>query len=502
MVAREGDRYNEARIKSQTKDGSIALQSPIAEVPVRPRSFTRSRHGATRITPTAAPGFWLGLCLVLFATRALWFDIRIVYPELRGDPFRGILLVHAILLAPIIGFTFVRFWREALASRFVWLFIGIGVYGTLGWIPDGLTSWRLVAQDVFKLTLIPAAYLLAKHDPPRCWDRFLLAMAAIVAGFVAFKLMLYVSLFEGETGLYYGGVIDLFSLCVFSAWLFRAEQTTHVVSVDSMSQQRRLQWLCAAAALASLMLVVVGLKRTLLGLVAVLLAITLFRCRQRLLVQPGRFLIATCVVAAVLFWSDPIAGSLDSRLSRDSHASIATDSALTVRVQEIRTISQTLRHAPPVRWLTGFGHGAVFDSPPNRFTGETVKHSVHCTPFAYVLRYGLIGIVFLNVLGLVAFQMCNLRCHETWRASASFHGLTAYLACASLSCLMLYGFVDDMFVGATLGALAGRRTGNGRSQLPRVHSGATDRASSRRTLILDAQNEPTAPELISEGQGS
>lgn len=392
------------------------------------------------------PGGVLGLCLVLFATKVFWTDLRILNHDISGNPYRAMLVVHTALLAPFIVYGLWAGRREIKMSYTVWAFGLITAIGAIGMATQESVRWTSALQDVARLTFIPAAIALTLIDPPQHIGRFLDRLAIAVLAMIFAKVSLFL-LHGSDTGyLYYGSIFDAFPFCVFAARYCRADG-------------RSLRLYSTLAAI-SLVIVVVGLKRANFGVVSVATAFLLVCHWRSLWSHRVRFSLGVVAVVTSIGFSAEIAQSIDSRLTREATPPDAKGRATEVRIHELRAIGDTIADGDPIQQLFGFGHGATFVGLPSYDTGETVKHTVHFTPAALAFRYGPAGLVFLTVLTAGLFMpvlkrdfAIGRRVDTTWMTASDAIALRTFAVGSLASSAMEFGFVDDMLVGFAIGVL-------------------------------------------------
>jgi hypothetical protein len=155
--------------------------------------------------------------------------------------------------------------------------------------------------------------------------------------------------------------------------------------------------------------------------------------------------------ATAVAFRQPLAELAGARFERITQsrfdATLGEDSA---RYREMLLIWELMNASDWSRKWLGFGHGAAFDDEVPDVNGETLTHSVHFTPAAMLLRYGVVGAAFYAVLafGILAAPACN---QPPWLTSCDVMVMKSFAITAVIGSLVLYGLVDDMLVGVFLG---------------------------------------------------
>lgn len=379
---------------------------------------------------------------MVFASKVVWYDLRIVFPALRGDVFRILLTAQALALIPFIG---LAFWKGLGSMRRSWIvnvYLAMTVFGGLVAYIQGIEYPSFVAQDVIKLLFIPTAFAMVWIDPPRTLGSFLVRMADVIFTFQVLKIMTFVVLYHGRMGLYFGGVMDTFPFCVYAA-RYCTKATGSVTKEGFL-------------AAASLMVLVVGQKRTILVIIVAVAGYLVLRNLGRVMQKPAPYLGGLALLAGAAFFSGPILEFMEARFARVIVTTIETDKAIenSARLREIDIIDHIMRDADSTTHIVGFGHGAAFDDDVgDDITGETLTHSVHFTPYAMYLRYGYIGWAFFG-LTVVATLLASEKTDNRWSFREDILAIKSFGIATVLSSITLYGLVDDMFVGFGLGALA------------------------------------------------
>lgn len=375
---------------------------------------------------------FLSACLAIFLTRIFWYDLRVVFESARQDGLGTMFVVYAAALAPFILGAFTLGVWSVLRSRLLLFYIFLMVFGLATAVYHRRVDSLYVYQDLFKLSFVPTTAVLVAFARPAlsCATLERVAAFALVLLFGKFTA----SALYSSRGLYYGTAADLFPFCVFAA-MFACKKSNRNLRTAILSA-------------VSLGLVVLGKKRTL----AVSLVFTIAFLFQRSLRQ-NRWafpilgvICAIFVLGVSIARSTPVEEMLFSRLSAPG-ANVEEST----RGEEIRRVYETLRDHSGVAVITGFGHGATFKIGSDKKASKSsdAKHSVHFTPAAMHLRYGLLGWVLLVWTGWAAIRG---GAHMLPQDLIPFSvALRAYAIAASVASLGMFGLIDDMVVGAAIG---------------------------------------------------
>lgn len=397
---------------------------------------------STQFAPRRFPGLLLGLCLAIFASKVVWYDMRIVFPALRGDVFRTLLTAQALALLPFIA---LALWKGLGSMRKSWVissYLTLMVFGAVVVYFQGIEYPSFVAQDILKLLFIPTAFAMVWIDPPRSLGPFLVRIADVILTFQILKVLSFLILYHGRMGLYFGGVMDTFPFCIYAARY--CTKATGSVSRDG---------LLAAAAM---LILVIGQKRTLLVIVAVVCFYLLARNVGRVMQKPSIYFGGLTFLIGAAFFSGPMLAVLETHMSRVIVKTFEADDVIenSARLREIDIINYEMDQVDFLTRIVGFGHGASFDDDiGDDITGETLTHSVHFTPYAMYLRYGYIGWIFYGMTVLATF-FAPERTDNRWAFREDILAIKSFGIAAIFSSITIYGLVDDMFVGFGLGALA------------------------------------------------
>lgn len=390
-------------------------------------------------------GFWLTLLVIVFASKCVWYDFRIVFDWMRGDGLRAAFVVYTLALLPFLALAGIGGLHLLSRSWTTILFVWIGVQGLVCAVLHEQIGDPYVLQDLVKLSFVPAGFLWVWLDPPKSFDLFLRRTAFAILGYQGIKLLIYVLYYQGSFSFYYGEIIDLFPLCYF---LGKYAQERPEVAASF------LVWTLLAAAV-----VVLGQRRTVLLGGCVVVAYVGLRSYHHLLGRPALYVLGLIALTSLLgasgLWSHVSEKLLQRVVHADVAASIGEDSA---RLREVRLVAEQALDAGPATCLFGFGHGATFeDDVANRDTGEFVKHSVHFTPGAMLLRYGAVGLAFFAVI-VGALTFAQEYVIDGWIGVPNYLAMKAFGLAAAVGSLSLYGLVDDLMIGTFLGGCCWART--------------------------------------------
>lgn len=383
-------------------------------------------------------GLLLLLCLAVFASRTAWYDMRVVFESLvYSASMRRVFFVYALGLAPFILIAS-RGARYLLGSPLMMLYAFLNVYGVLLAVIYA-NSQTYIAQDVFKMTLVPVGFILVWYDPPKNASRLLERLANIVFAYQIIKLLMYLVWFRSSYGFVYGGVTDLFPLCFYGARACSSETRTGFRDV-----------LMSAA---SLSMIAAGQKRTLVVCGAALAVYFLLTNFGHVFRRVWPYLaMAACVTILVLFGGLTEKIVKHDRFRRLMETNVAASIGIeSKRSREVRIVYEELDRLGRAAYVFGTGHGAIFEEEIAQHTsGETVTHSVHFTPAALHYRYGLLG---LALYGLTVMHLLFYRARPVsgWVSASSLRGLEAFGISTIVCSLTGFGLVDDVMVGSILG---------------------------------------------------
>ncbi|HEV7280678.1 MAG TPA: hypothetical protein VGN57_10795 [Pirellulaceae bacterium] len=390
-------------------------------------------------------GFWLTLLVIVFASRCVWYDCRIVFDWMRGDGLRVAFAAYTLALLPFLALAGIGGLHLLTRSWTTLLFVWIGVQGLLCAVLHGHIRDPYVLQDLVKLTFLPAGFIWVWLDPPKSFDLFLRRTAYALLAYQGIKLLIYMFYYQGSFSFYYGEVIDLFPLCYFLGKYCRERPEV---------AERFLLWTLLAAAI-----IVLGQRRTVLVGGCVIVAYMAIRSYSHLMGRPTLYVLAL-IAAVSLFgasglWSHLSESLLQRVVNTDVADSIGEDST---RFREVQLVVDQMLDAGPATSLFGFGHGATFeDEVANRDTGEFVKHSVHFTPGAMLLRYGVVGLLFFAVV-VGALTFAREPEIDGWIGAPNYLAMKAFGLAAAVGSLTLYGLMDDLMIGAFLGGCCWARS--------------------------------------------
>lgn len=390
-------------------------------------------------------GFWLTLLVVAFASRCVWYDCRIVFDWMRGDGLRVAFIAYTLALLPFIALAGVGGLHFLTRSWTTILFVWIGVQGVLCAVLHDQIRDPYVLQDLVKLSFLPAGFIWVWLDPPKSFDLFLRRTAFALLAYQGIKLLIYALYYQGSFSFYYGEVIDLFPLCYFLGKYCRERPEV---------AESFLIWTLLAAAI-----VVLGQRRTVLAGGCVIAAYMGLRSYYHLLGRPTMYVVAMIAIVSLFvasgLWSQVSERFLQRVVATDVEAAIGEDST---RFREVELVLEQVLDAGTATSLFGFGHGATFeDEVANRDTGEFVKHSVHFTPGAMLLRYGVVGLLFFAVV-IGALTFAKEVEIDGWIGVPNYLTMKAFGLAAAVGSLTLYGFMDDLMIGTFLGGCCWARS--------------------------------------------
>ena len=123
----------------------------------------------------------------------------------------------------------------------------------------------------------------------------------------------------------------------------------------------------------------------------------------------------------------------------------------TPRQQELQDVYRSIQEDVAAAFYLGRGHGATFYAESaEAVTRKPIVHSVHFTPAAMHLRYGLIGWLFY--LGaILALLRMREPINQSFASEVDLLALKGYALCAAICSLLMFGFIDDMLIGVALG---------------------------------------------------
>jgi len=407
---------------------------------IRPTTMRRGHTNRFSFPVSGKSGRWTLLLLGVYSSKVAWYDLRIFFESLRGEALRDLLALHAVLLLPFIGVAFLLGARRFAQQPLLLLFVALLFYGAFINLLQGVQVPLFLAQDLCKLTFIPATFLMVMIDRPTTCDHMLRRLAQIVMVYLAAKLMIALLYYHGSFGLYYGGVADLYPFCYYGA--------------KYCHDARRRPAGVGLFAVLTLGLAILGQKRTVL-LAAIAVLCYLFATRGRFLFRKWTLYALLLIVSTIsmFFWKQ-IEESISHHFQRVVLLQEKTsfDEEMP-RLAEINLVLETLADQGMFAQIFGIGHGAAFEDYAVNTHADELTHSVHFTPAAMLLRYGAAGILFYLVIA-VAAVFPRRRKNSTWMLPSDVVVMRCYGIVAVLGSLVIYGLVDDMIIGAFLGASA------------------------------------------------
>lgn len=475
------------------------MSSALDVRPASRRSFGRTL-GDLRTLPAPRlsgwAGFWLTLLVIVFASRCVWYDCRIVFDWMRGDGLRVAFAAYTLALLPFLALAGIGGMHLLTRSWTTILFVWIGVQGLLCAVLHEHIRDPYVLQDLVKLSFVPAGFIWVWLDPPKSFDLFLRRTACALLAYQGIKLLIYVLYYQGSFSFYYGEVIDLFPLCYFLGKYCRERPEV---------AEGFLFWTLLAAGI-----VVLGQRRTVLAGGCVVVAYVGIRSYFHLLGRPTLYVLAliagVSLVGASGLWSHLSERLFQRVVNTDVAESIGEGST---RFREVRLVVDQVLGAGPATSLFGFGHGATFeDEVANRDTGEFVKHSVHFTPGALLLRYGVVGLLFFAVV-IGALTFARETEIDGWIGAPNYLAMKAFGLASAVGSLTLYGFMDDLMIGVFLGGCCWARSyaatqatqRNARPALPISQKSQADEdrpapAPVRRVERIEPRRAPRRREIV------
>jgi hypothetical protein len=423
-------------------NSALGLRSAPQRTPAIPIRGVRTLP-APRLTGWA--GFWLTLLVIVFASRCVWYDCRIVFDWMRGDGLRVAFVAYTLALLPFLAFAGIGGLHFLSRSWTTILFVWIGVQGLLCAVLHEQIRDPYVLQDLVKLSFLPAGFIWVWLDPPKSFDLFLRRTAFAILAYQGLKLLIYVLYYHGSFSFYYGEIIDLFPLCYFLSKYCRERPEV---------AESFLIWTILAAGI-----ILLGQRRTVLAGGCVVAAYMGLRSYYHLFGRPTLYVLALIATASLFgasgLWSQVSEKLLQRVVDTDVEASIGEDST---RFREVQLVVEQVLNAGPATSFFGFGHGATFeDEVANRDTGEFVKHSVHFTPGAMLLRYGLAGLLFFAVVAWALTFAKEIEI-DGWIDVPNYLAMKAFGLAAAVGSLTLYGFMDDLMLGTFLGGCCWARS--------------------------------------------
>ncbi len=397
--------------------------------------------------------------MIIFATKLFWFDLRVIFrPLLFRDNIFWFFLTYALTLTPFIALFLLLGIRRAFRDPIILAFGALNVYGlVLGLIMGN--SIQLILQDCFKLMLLPAGYLAYQETALRLnLGKLLNTLAWCMTSLQVLRVMLFLSPLAEK--LLFGGVLDLFPFCVFYSRFLRSNK-----SFPSY-------W--ALAAMASLLLVGIGQKRT---IIICLMGIIGFMPLLRGIDLRGLYRASLMAALLVVVALTPHTSRFDFSVFEDMLIAIKAKQAITkpthdekqpklqlsaaraqrlenetIRLREYKDAFNTLGQNGGWAYFTGLGSGAVFRSWKQEHTGEEMHHTIHLSPLAGWYRYGVFGVLIFVALFILPWRLPS-RSHRGLLPSSDIWAMKCYLIASLVSSLAIYGVYDDLFFGVFLSAL-------------------------------------------------
>jgi len=133
---------------------------------------------------------------------------------------------------------------------------------------------------------------------------------------------------------------------------------------------------------------------------------------RRTIMLLGPVMVLTVLLAGSAIRDSAVEALSGTRFSQNVRGT--TDESLLARFHEAQdALFQFGRHARPLNYVLGFGHGSTFRpvvGPIRNMTPEAVVHNIHIGPVLVLYRYGLLGLLlYVFLLGRVIMSFLRQR---------------------------------------------------------------------------------------------
>jgi len=381
----------------------------------------------------------LVLLLIIILSRIAWYDIRAISSRFGEESnIQTLFLLQAIISTPIFFLFFLIPNKKGFKDSLLIPIFGALILHT---IVTGVVmgnSKILIVQEIYKYALIPITFILTAslseiHNP----IKLIKDAALIVASMMILRVFIFIILSGGSIFIY-GTPQDLFAICFFLG------MAIHQYFAKMMSYSIGCFGIHA-----------LGEKRTVIILAALsffLFAVEALRGGRKVLSVMLMAPIAALAILSLVQYSSSIG---ENRLQ--SIAIKAEFSEERRRVAEIQAVSEKFSGAGVVTLVLGFGGGAVIDLPSyiNTKTFEGI-HSLHNTPATLIYRHGILGVIVYLYL-IFAGTGWLVRNVRSGRHHLMSWVLLTYKICAVIASMIIFGLVDDILIGLSLGLIARQR---------------------------------------------
>jgi len=393
--------------------------------------------GQRAVAPSSSL-YWF--TMIILMSRMVWYDLRIVAAQ--GSVSFDITVaftIWSIVLLPI----FLWYIGQALVQQkidiFPRMYLLLIVYSTVSGVILS-NELNYVFAELVKYLIIPAMYLSTRQMIINRGCNYVVHNTfVIVSIFLVIRFFLYWYLSGSLDRIRYGGVQEIFALCVLASyWL--------------VDRDRKRSFLGAIVFFAILAMVVIGEKRTSIAMSGVVVVICLFsvifRNQYRKIFTLVYGLLAAVIIGVFSLWYFQI-DILGSR-------------AFTVTTAEMQNIEET-RRALEIQYiyedlsnnvwalLFGRGGGATFYLPffYTKFIDDII-HSVHFTLGAMWFRHGIFGL-FIYAFTFIYGMPISIKILITQKSPAKIAAIAfvvvSYKSISFFSSLTIFGGVDDALIG-------------------------------------------------------
>lgn len=421
---------------------------------LRPAHRTTVRH---RKPPLTAYPLIYWLVFAVLMSRMVWYDLRTISAQQGGDfEVTQAFTVWTVLLIVPFSYYIVSGLFARRLDTFPTVFLLLIIYSTAFGIVYG-NDMQYIAQDIVKYTFIPAMYFSTKEMIKRHGIADILDVSVkIIIIFIIIRYLYFAYLHGSFYDMRYGGVQELYGLCVLAAFSFR-----HVTGP-------RLA-LGIGLFLLIVLFIALGQKRTTLLSTGLLFMVWVMALALR-----QKFTRSTVLLCALLLGTLAAAlaieaggGFLFERIVNVTRYESSVGFDNTRRLLEAQYVYDELT-SNIWTFLFGSGGGATFRLPfVYANLDNDVIHSVHLTIAAMVYRHGLFGIfiyflTFLYGLGRSIQILIAPRRYSDEMAKSAFV-VVSYKVLAFTASLTIFGGVDDALIGVVTAIAVYNRHPGGRS---------------------------------------
>lgn len=362
-------------------------------------------------------------------SRIMWYDYKGVLKVNSGnlDLIRDFFYIYSVFFIPVIFYWIINFFKLKIETVSFYTLL-LAIYGIILAIING-NDLNYIIGDTFKfLILISSIYIGMNFSGKN--DNILRYIVYIGVTFAFFRFYLFYNGFVTSFGFAYGVTQDIFLF--FAAFILLIQKPTLLKLI---------------LFIATLILIMLGQKRSLFIIIILLLPFCLFWVDNRQKkTSITLFIIISILIAILISIIAPSNINFHNNLGRITH----TNWSEKLKFQDGRNDEATLVieeiNKNQFAFL-GSGSGAKFNN------GDKITHSIHITPLALFFRYGILGILFyLYLFFKITYMFYKNFFYKRHKKNDSLYILSnLYVLGSIIMSLAIFGFIDDPLTGFCLG---------------------------------------------------